>query len=636
MTQQLIAITQLDRSPLNARKTDTRAGLEEMKASLLAHGLMQNLVVIPAKKGRFHVVAGGRRLDALRELLSEGKLPEGYEVPCRIAGTDQADELSLAENVVRRAMHPADEFEAFADLVDNGQTAAAVAERFGVDEKHVLKRLKLGRVAPSLLEAYQAGDIDLESLTAFTVTDDRKRQVKVYKGLSDWQKRDPGAIRDILTERMVEAGDKRVAFVGLDTYLAAGGTKRADLFADTAYLENPELLHALVAEKLKLAKQGLLAEGWGWVEAACDHDYAFTGRLVRIRPQPVAVPPELAAELERAEAERDAVAGKIDVTGDEAELDALYEEERAIEERIDALEERIEGYAAFDPERMKHSGCYATVAHDGTLHVEKGLVRKEDAKHLSADAAGEKPGSGSEKPVYSRPLFDDLQAVRTYAARLELARHRDIAFDLLGFTLAAAAFGTRLSTGPDIRLAEQFPVAKAVDLASLERQWDSVRAALPVAWLDAGTEAEQFRAFRALTPTEKLDLLAFCTAESLRPRQFVASGQPGDCAFEEALAQTGGDVAAYWRPSPEGFLSRIGRAQLLDMARQTLGEGWVRSHAKDKKSELVKRLGVAFGNPDAAGSGPGVAERLKRWLPTGMAFTHAAETPEGELGTMAA
>ena len=35
--------------------------------------------------------------------------------------------MSLAENTVRLAMHPADQFEAFAALIDKGETAAEVA-----------------------------------------------------------------------------------------------------------------------------------------------------------------------------------------------------------------------------------------------------------------------------------------------------------------------------------------------------------------------------------------------------------------------------------------------------------------------------------------------------------------------------
>jgi ParB family chromosome partitioning protein len=62
------------------------------------------------------VVGGGRRLVALHALLKEGALPKGHGVPCLVVDSDNAAELSLAENTVRGAMHPADEFEAFAAL----------------------------------------------------------------------------------------------------------------------------------------------------------------------------------------------------------------------------------------------------------------------------------------------------------------------------------------------------------------------------------------------------------------------------------------------------------------------------------------------------------------------------------------
>lgn len=47
-------------------------------------------------------------------------------------------------------MHPADEFEAFRDLVDGGMPEADVAARFGVTEAVVKQRLKLARVSPKL------------------------------------------------------------------------------------------------------------------------------------------------------------------------------------------------------------------------------------------------------------------------------------------------------------------------------------------------------------------------------------------------------------------------------------------------------------------------------------------------------
>ncbi|MGV2336353.1 MAG UNVERIFIED_CONTAM: ParB N-terminal domain-containing protein [Planctomycetaceae bacterium] len=60
----LIAVSRLAKSPLNARRTSNNSGIEELKASILAHGLMQNLVVTDAGDGSFLVIAGGRRLEA--------------------------------------------------------------------------------------------------------------------------------------------------------------------------------------------------------------------------------------------------------------------------------------------------------------------------------------------------------------------------------------------------------------------------------------------------------------------------------------------------------------------------------------------------------------------------------------------
>jgi len=50
---------------------------------------------------------------------------------------------------------------AFAKLADAGQTVASIAARFGVSERTVEQRLSLGHVAPELLDAYRAGEIDL-------------------------------------------------------------------------------------------------------------------------------------------------------------------------------------------------------------------------------------------------------------------------------------------------------------------------------------------------------------------------------------------------------------------------------------------------------------------------------------------
>src|SRR3546814_2990602 len=104
-------------------------------------------------------------------------------------------------------MHPADQFEAFAALIDAGETVPAIATRFGVSDKLVRQRLKLGKVAPKLLAAYRAEEMDLETLTAFTLSDSHKRQLAVWKRVrNEHYGVSPNTVRRPLTEKSIEIG----------------------------------------------------------------------------------------------------------------------------------------------------------------------------------------------------------------------------------------------------------------------------------------------------------------------------------------------------------------------------------------------------------------------------------------------
>lgn len=557
----LIALGKLEKSPQNVRRTADKGASAELKASILAHGLMQNLVVTDAGDGTYRVIAGARRLEALKALQADGKLPEDHAVPCQVVGDDRAAELSLAENTVRLAMHPADEFEAFAKLADAGETAEQIAERFGVRPRHVEQRLKLGRAAPALRKEYRAGNLTLECLMAFTLTDDRKRQMKVYESLQDWQKKHPSHIRAALTERMVEADSKLAAFVGLAAYRAAGGTARSDLFGDDVYLENPDLLNALVAEKLKLIERELAAEGWGWIEVSPEREWSVINGCRRISPRPAT-----------AEADAD-----------------------------------------FDPEQKRMAGCYVTISHDGQLFIERGLVRKQDMKRLTASDT--EPEAKKQKGM-TRTLRRELEAYRLQVAEVEIASHAAIALDLMAFTVAASAFDKPVRTGPDVDFSQHAPNV-GEELTAAGEALNATLQGLPLAWLKKKSEAEQFKAFRELAEADRLRLLAYCVATTLQPQ--LSTGEEAT-AYEHALTLTGGSVAAYWRPAKANYLGRVTRDQLLAIGREILGERWAQARGKAKKGELAHQLERAFAEPEKHGRTPQQVEKLKQWLPAGMAI----------------
>ena len=455
-----IPLSCLALAPENVRKTPANQFAEaELVASIKAHGLLENLVARaddPDSDGteRFAVVAGGRRLAALKALAEDGTLHADHPVPCKIAANGDAGELSLAENIIRIAMHPADQVVAFSELAGAGVTVATIAARFGVSERIVEQRLRLGNAAPELLDAYRAEGIDLETLKAFAVTTDRDRQRAIWDQVSAQGYR-PSAwqVKRLLTEERLPAGSAMARYVGVDAYEAAGGPVLRDLFADEhengVWLEDPALLNQLAVTKLT-AVADELATRWKWAEPVPDVDWSATARYGRIHPEQAEPTDDEKAEIEKLRTRHDELAN----LDDDAWTEALVTEAEGIETRLDAIEAAVEARATFRREDFAIAGCIATVGRDGTLQVIQGLVRPEDMPKEPAADAGNARDAGTattdggtatgrvDGPAITTPiaspvdprakareeagvgigLADDLRAIRTALVKAHLAQ----------------------------------------------------------------------------------------------------------------------------------------------------------------------------------------------------------------------
>ncbi len=365
------------------------------------------------RKDTYAVVTGGRRLAALQLLAKNGTLPADHPVKCELLG-DQANalELSLAENAVREQMHPADEFDAFRALIDDGMPTTDIAARFGVTENVVLQRLKLARVSPVVIRAYRDGEIDLECVMAFAAVDDHKRQEHFWKTAPAWAKEQPRQIRDALTEGEIDAADRRVRFVTLLAYERAGGTTRRDLFADGEhgiFIGNVELLNKLVADKLHEATESLLKESWKWVEFLPERGYEIRAKLQRLPRTEGPLPEKLQSEYDKISAELKKLEAKKNPS------DADHDRASEIEDRIHDLDyERPE---LFKPEQVAMAGVFLEIEQEGTLDIQRGYVRPEDVraiKSVGPDAGDAKP-KPAEKAGLSQPALRDLGAHRTAA-----------------------------------------------------------------------------------------------------------------------------------------------------------------------------------------------------------------------------
>lgn len=344
--EMLIPLDRLKRSPRNARKTPhSNETIETYAASIAAKGILQNLVVEPEvdsegePTGFYFVTIGeGRRLAQV--LRAKRKEIDPTElIRCVIDTANDPFEISLDENVTRRDLLPADQFEAFRELAEQrGWGAEEIAARFGVTAHVVKQRLRLGAVSPKLMQVYRDGGLNLDQLIAFAVTDDHARQEQVYDGLG--YNREAYIIRRELTRTHVQANDRKAIFIGAEAYVDAGGTILRDLFTEDrgGYFEDADLLDRLVLEKLQnIAAELQATEGWKWAEVFIDYPRAHG--LRRVYPQPVDPSVEDLAAREAAQEEFDCLTAEWENTVEDLppDVDQRFAELEADIERLDAM-----------------------------------------------------------------------------------------------------------------------------------------------------------------------------------------------------------------------------------------------------------------------------------------------------------
>ncbi len=85
---QSIPLKKLVLSPRNVRKISDATADAQLKAGIAARGVLQNLLVRRAPRGKFEVEAGGRRLAALQALANDGAIPKTHEVICLLLDGD--------------------------------------------------------------------------------------------------------------------------------------------------------------------------------------------------------------------------------------------------------------------------------------------------------------------------------------------------------------------------------------------------------------------------------------------------------------------------------------------------------------------------------------------------------------------
>ncbi len=107
-----IKLSEIVPDPDQPRRHFDQTGLDELTASIQAHGVLQPIVVVP-KDGKYQIVAGERRYRA-----SQAAGKDSIPALVRTLSNQHKLELSLIENIQRRDLNPLETATAYAKLRD--------------------------------------------------------------------------------------------------------------------------------------------------------------------------------------------------------------------------------------------------------------------------------------------------------------------------------------------------------------------------------------------------------------------------------------------------------------------------------------------------------------------------------------
>ncbi len=610
LVQLNVPLSQLVPSRRNPRKVKPgREAHQRLVASIGSQGLLQPLVVRPldGKPKRFEVVAGDRRLKALREIHREDGDPK---IPCVLREVDAvtADALSLGENFARDAMHPLDEAEAFAKLAaGDGKDAAAIAAEFGVPEHYVRQRMKLATLAELIKAAFRDGSINTAMAEAFAAVPE-DRQLEVWQEVNG-HPRHAEHVRNVIANAWIDATH---ALFDLST-LPESAVSR-DLFGDRLLIERKAFMEAQ-AKALELQHQALGEDGWkevviGRREEVQDRLYAME------KPEPEfdeATTKKLIKLSDRRQKLEMSVE-KID-DGDQARFDRLHQRYEALQ----AEEQEIVSNAPehFSEETKAVGTAFVILDPDGRVHREYRIPRQRN-RHGTANAGGaaSEGASGKAKVPTSDELSDrqlavtfthQALAVREAVLQSTSARRRILAMILHDKVRSDALAVRHEANGITLNASKEGFSSEAFKRVQEKRaKFD------PFHDQNLVEDRQGYEQLKTLTESKLNALIDLLVVECI-----TANLQHQTDLVRHLAQELKVNVREHWKPDV-AWLSSFQKIQLAHLITELKGPVHARAPEK-KKSELVDLLAKLFVDAaDGTLEDKPLAERVNRWVPANL------------------
>ena len=167
-----IKLSDIDVDPHQPRKTFESEALENLSQSIMEHGVLQPIVVMPQGLDRYVIIAGERRFRAAR-------MAGLIEIPAIVkdVSTQQAKEIALIENLQRENLDPVEVAVGYRSLMESfNLTQDEISKKLSIPRSSVANSLRILNLPESVLELVKTGELSLgHAKVVLSVTGEAKQ-----------------------------------------------------------------------------------------------------------------------------------------------------------------------------------------------------------------------------------------------------------------------------------------------------------------------------------------------------------------------------------------------------------------------------------------------------------------------------
>lgn len=167
-----IRLADIDVDPHQPRKNFESEALENLSQSIMEHGVLQPIVVMPSGLDRYVIIAGERRFRASR-------MAGLTEIPAIVkdVSTQQAKEIALIENLQRENLDPVEVAAGYKSLMESfNLTQDEISKKLSIPRSSVANSLRILNLPDSVLELVKTGELSLgHAKVVLSVTGEAKQ-----------------------------------------------------------------------------------------------------------------------------------------------------------------------------------------------------------------------------------------------------------------------------------------------------------------------------------------------------------------------------------------------------------------------------------------------------------------------------